>query len=205
MTSTLDFSSKESPSISQKPQVHATKGLPPTNSILILWFPQSLMELPLKQVCLPKKCLNDTSNSYDLSSSNQVVGCVLTMCHEFYRWFICIQSPEEVSYLNFTLGEVKAHREMELRPQEGVEQRLKFRSHSKAYAQINILLNLPEKTQFILKGRPPNKGEKRSHGKLSSTALKLLFSNGKAKDQFGRVDAWHLPKKCHCQGALHLT
>lgn len=76
------------------------------------------------------------------------------MCQEFYRRFICIQLPEEVCYLDFTVGEVKAHREMELRPEEGVEQRLKFRSHSKACALISILLNLPDTMRFVLKGDP---------------------------------------------------
>lgn len=54
LTSILSFSSKESPRISQKLHYTPPK-LPLLNPILTL-FPQSETELPLKQICLQKKC-----------------------------------------------------------------------------------------------------------------------------------------------------
>lgn len=150
LTSILSFNSKESPKISQTLQLHTSKALPPTNPILSLHFPKVWRKCCLNKLAYPKHLR---------------IPLVITMIYlALIRWQVCAHYVPRVTdvssasshlrrwvTLTLQLGKWKL-RDTELRPQEGVGQKLKSRSCSKASALISITTEPPGQNATRTKG-----------------------------------------------------
>lgn len=132
-------------------------------------FSQSLMELPLKQVCLRKhlKMVSEIAMIY-LALIKWRPKCLLC-AKSLNGCFICIQSPKEVAHPDFKAAERATAKRLRVRP----------------VLWSTMLLNLSDRILFMLKVRPlvTAKGEV---SESSSVLHQALFSIEKARAKYSR-------------------